>query len=47
MTKLVVDGGEGGAIEFVAAALVDTLSAFQTPGAGTLGEAAKRVLRQR
>lgn len=47
MTKLVVDRGEGGAIEFVAAALVDTLSAFQIPGAGTLGEVAKRVLRQR
>lgn len=47
MSRRALERSEGGAIEFVAAALVDTMSAFQIPGAGMLGEAAKSVLRRR
>lgn len=47
MSATGIGGSGGGVIDFVAAALVDTLSASQVPGAGILGEVAKRALQQR
>lgn len=47
MNMTAVSRSDSGAIDFVAAALSDALSIFQVPGAGMLGEAAKRVLQLR
>jgi hypothetical protein len=47
MNRTAVSGNDAVVIAFVAAALADTLSAMQFPGAGILGEAAKRALQQR